>query len=210
MTTPRPGPEDAAIMRRLDALERATEKRLDDARDIHRREHEAWDAAHATYHARYEASHQAIHNKADETNRVVTDMYEQRFATEGKHRDEARVAMDRRLEGMNEIRAQLNAQAATFVTIAAFAEFTKAIDARLEQIVKALDQRHEDNRKHTDERYEDNRKRIETLEKGDVKQEGKALGQGAVIAIILGAISATGVILGIIITLANVATGNGS
>jgi hypothetical protein len=48
------------------------------------------------------------------------------------------------------------------------------------------------------EKYEDNRKRIEAIEKGDVKAEGRGLGQAGLIAAIVTAIIVAGVIIGII------------
>jgi hypothetical protein len=50
-------------------------------------------------------------------------------------------------------------------------------------------------------RYEENRKRIEALEKGDVKGEGKAAGLSTAWAVTLGAIGAVGGVLAIAFTL---------
>jgi hypothetical protein len=154
--TPERADSDDAIIRRLEALERAIEKRLDDWGAIHRREHDAFEGAHSDLHR-----------------------------VEEKHRDEARDAMNERLKGMNEIRAQLNTQASTFQTLAAASSEDKALHGRIDEM----------------------RERIVAIEKGDVKQEGRSLGQGTVVAIIVGTISLVGTILGIIIVLANFATG---
>jgi biopolymer transport protein ExbB/TolQ len=147
--------DDDALARRLEALERAIEKRFDDWSAIHRHEHDAFEDAHTDLHR-----------------------------VEEKHRDEARDAMNERLKGMNEIRAQLNTQAATFQTLAAAGSEDKALHGRIDEM----------------------RERIVAIEKGDVKQEGRGLGQSATVAIIVGAIGLVGTILGIIVVLANLAT----
>ncbi len=60
--------------------------------------------------------------------------------------------------------------------------------------------------KHHDQRLDELRTAIVTLEKSDVKGEGKQLGQGAVIAAIVGAVAFASTVLGIIIVIVNVAT----
>jgi hypothetical protein len=70
-----------------------------------------------------------------------------------------------------------------------------------------VDRRFEDARRDRETRHEELRVRIDNIEKGDAKGEGKSLGQGAMIALIVGAVAFVGTILGIVTALANVATG---
>jgi hypothetical protein len=156
-------PAEPDADRRLEALERDTAKRLDDARDIHRREHES-----------AEIAHREVHELQSKVGEGVVTAYEVRFRLEEKARDTATAAMEKRLEGMNEFRNQLRDQQATFVRREVF-------DALME--------------------------RVTNIEKGDVKQAGQRIGQGTVIATIVGAITFVGVVLGIVIVLANFATG---
>jgi hypothetical protein len=158
-------PEDiSSVERRLDALEQTTNRQLQDARDIHRREHDT-----------AEAAHQQVHRQQAETGAAMLAMYEERFRLEEKARDTATMAMDKRLEGMNEFRDQLRDQQGTFVR---------------REVYDALEVR------------------VTNIEKGDIKGEGKALGQGTVIAVIVGAVAFVGAILGIIVVVVNIATGS--
>jgi hypothetical protein len=89
---------------------------------------------------------------------------------EATARDKAETGIDKRLEGMNEVRSQLKEQALTF--------------ARVETVNSLTD-------------------RVIAIEKLDIKGEGRALGQGATVGIIVGAIGLVGTILGIVIVAAN-------
>lgn len=196
----------------------------------HRREHDAHDLTHASEHSHEEeetrlresqldlaiAAHAKEHAAAEMAVRTALASVEklavihaeahtrEHSAHEQRHLDaavavaKAEASVDRRLEQMNEFRGQLRDQQATFVTI-----------DRIDVMQAASDRRFSDVTKHTDDRYEENRRRIELLEKGDVKQEGKGLGQSAVVAIIVGAIGLFATVLSIIIILANIATGTG-
>jgi hypothetical protein len=83
---------------------------------------------------------------------------------------------------------------------------TKA-ESSMDKRLEAIDKRLEERDKAWALRFEDSLRAITNIEKGDVKQEGKQLGQGAVVAIIVGAISVVGAILGILVVIANFATG---
>jgi Flp pilus assembly protein TadB len=133
------------------------DEQLRDARDIHRREHEAAERAHRELHG-----------------------------AEKQARDAAVASMEKRLESMNEFRDQLREQATTFQQVKTAEAAHDAIDKRLDEM----------------------RERIVAIEKGDVKQEGRSLGQGAVVAIIVGAVAFVGSILGIVIVVVNILTGS--
>lgn len=95
--------------------------------------------------------------------------------------------LNERLTKLNEFRAALTDQSRTFVT--------RDLYDKLEE---QMGRRFVESSKLTDERYEANRKRIELLEKGDVKQEGKGLGQSSVAAAILAGIAAVASVVSIL------------
>lgn len=134
-----------------------------------------------------------VHSEAHKREHLA---HEQRHDDQTEAVTKAEISVDKRLEAMNQIREQLREQAAAFAPAESLA-----------LLQRELDRRFADTTKHTDERYEENRRRIEAIEKGDVKQEGKSLGQGATVAIIVGAVSLVGTVLGIVIVLSNFATG---
>lgn len=115
-------------------------------------------------------------------------------ATEGAL-NKAEIATEKRFESVNEFREQLRTQAATLAT-------RELVD----QISKDTDRRFVEASKISAERFDTQGRAITVIEKGDVKQEGKALGQGTVVAIIVGAVGFVGTLLGIVIVLANVLT----
>lgn len=195
-------------------MEAAARQREVDARwTAHERHHEQLEkqleVAHAAATAALKAA-LADHHREHEVHAAAHDR--EHFAHQREHTlNDAAVAnaakaVDQRLSGMNEFRDQLRDQARTFATNAEFQQAMAGMGTRLDQIQGALDRRFLDTVKHTDERYEENRRRIEAIEKTDVKGEGKALGQGTVVAIIIGAISLVGTVLGIIIVISNFAT----
>ncbi len=126
-------------------------------------------------------------------------------AHEVRHEDgrmavaKADAAMDKRLESLNGVYGQMREQARVF-----------ASGESVVSLQGTVDRRFEDARRDRETRHEELRVRIETIEKGDVKQlptaEGKSLGQGAMVAIIVGAVSLVGTILGIFVVLSNVLT----
>jgi hypothetical protein len=79
----------------------------------------------------------------------------------------------------------------------------------LEAMRKEYDRRIAEAIEAAERRYTENRLRIESLEKGDVKGEGKALGMSNVAALIVGGAGLVATILGIVIIIANFATRNG-
>jgi hypothetical protein len=138
----------------LDAVERE--------RKLHVEAHEAGHIAHTREHA------------LDEKGATqINEAHGREHALEADALDKAAAAVDKRLEGMNDVRSQLHDQAATFARV---------------EVVQAL----------TD--------RIIAIEKLDIKSEGKGLGQGAVVAYIVTAVSVAGAILGIIVVLSNLVT----
>lgn len=130
-------------------------------------------ALHVTAHDAAHAAHNREHTLDAKAASHQQDAHNKEHSLEATQRDKAEVAIDKRLEGMNEVRSQLKDQTATFARV---------------EVVNAL----------TD--------RIIAIEKLDIKGEGRAIGQGAVVAIIVGAVSLVGTILGILIIVANFAT----
>lgn len=168
----------------------------------HRREHETIADAVGTAHISATAALKAAlsdHHREHEVHAAAHEREHIAHSREHVLNDQsvatAAHSVDKRLESMNEVRQQLRDQTAAFASA-----------ERVEQFIKDTDRRFTEASKHTDDKYENNRLRIETLEKGDVKQAGKQMGQGAVVAIIVTAITVVGTILGIIIVIANAIT----
>lgn len=132
---------------------------------------------HHREHSVHEAAHEREHSMNAEAVRV------------------ADTAMTARLASLNEFREQLRDQAKTFAS-------TERVDA----FMKENDRRITDTLITTQAWYENNRQRIESLEKGDVKSEGKGMGRDGAIATIVTSIAVTGGVLGIIVVLSNLLT----
>jgi F0F1-type ATP synthase membrane subunit b/b' len=159
----------------------------DEARAAHQREHELqhdaetnqimghWTLdderwrAHEQAHALAQSAHSREHHLVDEA------------LSKAEH------ATDKRFESVNQFREQLRDQARQLAS-------QEAVDVMRGEI----DRRFSEQSRYITEKYEDNRKRIEAIEKGDVKQEGKGLGQAGLIAAIVTAIVVAGLIIGII------------
>jgi hypothetical protein len=126
-------------------------------------------------------------------------------AHETRHEDQrealrkAEMTMDKRLETLNGYQSILRDQQTTFISRDLSEEKHAEKEKRIEVLSTDINRRFEETRT----RYEENRLRIETLEKGDVKQEGKQLGTAALAAIIVGSVSFVGAILSVIILMVN-------
>ncbi len=135
--------------------------------------------AHREAHAAAHASHEKLHD-------VALESHMAQHASEAKAVVTAQAAIDKRLEGMNQFRDQLRDQATTFVSREVVAALDAQVDRRFEQIRSDLDT----------ERAE--RKEQYTLGVG----QKQGIQQST--AVIIGAISLIGAVLGIIIVLSNV------
>lgn len=135
-----------------------------------RREWEQRWEAHDREHASMREALKTAIDAVDKERTMLALAHAKEHELEAEARDKAEIAVDHRLEGMNEVRGQLREQASTF--------------ARVESVASLTD-------------------RIIAIEKLDIKGEGRALGQGAVVAIIVGAVSFVGAILGIVIVVSN-------
>ena len=141
-------------------------------------------AMHATAH---NAAHDA-HNREhalDARNAVqLLESHAREHALEADALDKAASAVDKRLEGMNEVRSQLKEQAIEFAR-------SDVVQALFERAMAA-------NNSLTD--------RVIAIEKLDIKSEGRGLGQGAVVAYIVTAVTIVGALLGIVVVIANFAS----
>lgn len=133
-------------------------------------------------------AHEDIHVAAHEAHAQLHEALAKGHAREHGLNDlavsKSEVAYDKRFEAVNEFRDQLRDQAGTF-----------ASTERVETMQRDMDRR-----------FEEHRLSITNLEKGDVKQEGRGIGQGAVIAAIVTVITVVGGLLGIVIVLSNLLT----
>lgn len=197
----------------------------------HERQHEAEHAFvidHWAAHAREHESDTRTANKADEGNAhavaaalasvekanvqaraalsvALEDHHREHTVHEVAHSREhagteqalakAEVATEKRFESVNEFREQLRTQAATL-----------ASRDSVEAIVKEMDRRFNETARFNSDRWEAQGRAITAIEKGDVKQEGRGIGQVAVIAAIVTSVGLVGGLLGIIIVIANFAT----
>lgn len=91
--------------------------------------------------------------------------------------DVAAATLDKRVIALNEFRAQLSDQAKNFVT----RDLHDKLESDFNRSIDLI------------------RDRVIVIEKGDVKQEGKGIGQAATIATIIAAISLGGVVLSILL-----------
>ncbi len=122
-------------------------------------------------------------------------------AHEVRHEDarlaimKADTVLDKRLVDLNGVYGQMRDQQRTLAT-------AEALGLLQEAVLRGR----EDERREREQRHEELRVRIDNIEKGDVKQEGKTLGQGATVAMIVGAIAFVGTVLGIVVALVGVVT----
>ncbi len=144
-------------------------------------------------------------------------------AHETRHEDQkealrkAEMTIDKRVESINGYQAILRDQQATYITRDLSEEKHAEKEKRIEALTVDTNRRFEEVRDEavrTNQemravllaQFENLRAAIVNIEKGDVKQEGKSLGQGAVVALIIGAVSLIGTVLGILVVLSNVLT----
>lgn len=115
-------------------------------------------------------------------------------------------ATERRFESVNEFRSQLKDQAASLATREAVETLALTIDRRMNEINKTTADWREAFSKSMADRFDAQGRAIIAIEKGDVKQEGKGIGQGAAIAAIVGAVGFAATLLGLLIVVANLLT----
>lgn len=120
----------------------------------------------------------------------------------------AEQANDVRFASVNEFRGQLNDMIRTLASKDAVEAHVKDTDRRWDENRKDLDRRFDALTKLTQERFESNRAAIVMLERVDVKQEGKGIGQAAVVAAIIAVVGLFATVLGIIVVLSNILTTN--
>lgn len=192
-----------------DAHARLADERWDNHRREHEKQDEALEKAHAAAIAALKAA-LADHHREHEVHAAAHEREHLGHSREHQLNETAlkaaAEAVDHRLEGMNEVRLQLREQATTFASSEKLDAFMASVVQRFDAMQATIGQRFADVAKHTDDRYEDNRKRIEAIEKLDTKAEGRTLGQGAIVALIVTAIGIVGGLLGIVVVLSNFAT----
>ncbi len=207
----------------VDTGSAASAERLDNHRREHNQEGEALDraltaekvlrGAHDVAHAAAHESHDDKHNSEGQAVRTALAAVDrERIIHAGAHEREhtghqrehalanlaiekAESATDKRFASTNAYREQIN-------------DMIRNLASRelVDGLVKDVDRRFEEQRKDTERRHEELRHAIATLERTDVKAEGRGLGQGAVVAYIVTAFGLISVVLGIVIVLSNVLT----
>ncbi len=171
--------------------------------DQHNIGHEAAHVAHAEKHGAEDLAVQtaltavgrerAIHAEAHERDHVG---HQREHGLNNLAIDKAESATDKRFSVANGYKEQIN-------------ELVRTLASRdsVDVITKDVDRRFEESRKDRERRHEELRLAISTLERTDVKAEGKGIGQGAMVAYIVTAVGLVGSVLAILIVLSNVVTG---
>lgn len=118
---------------------------------------------------------------------------EQQFKALAEETKTAKTEMDRRLDGMNEIRHQLDVQASTFLSIAEFRRYYEALQARVEQIAN------ERSGYLTIDEYRRYHELLVT--RVDLLEKGRAYDLGQKAALVFAASAITAVITGIVVKL---------
>lgn len=166
--------------------------------DQHNIAHESAHIAHAEKHTA-EALAVTTALRADSNERKIhTEAHDREHSSHMREHslnnlaiDKAESANDKRFSSTNAYREQLNDVIRQL-----------APKETLEVFIKDVDRRFEESRKDRERRHEELRQAITTLERTDVKAEGRGIGQGAMIAYIVTAIS----VLGSLIVLVNLLT----
>ncbi len=168
--------------------------------DQHNETHEAAHIAHQEKHAS-EAHAVSTALKADSNERKIHSEahdrehsgHQREHGLNNQAIDKAEAATDKRFATTNAYREQIS-------------DMIRSLASRdsVEVITKDVDRRFEEARKDRERRHEELRLAIITLERTDVKAEGRGLGQGAVVAYIVTAVGLVGSILAILIVMANV------
>ncbi len=197
--------EHEAVERALDVANR---ERINH-QDAHDREHALHEEKHKSETAAVLTALDAvgrerrIHEEAhDREHKAHLEVHELAQIAVSK----AETSVEDRLKAMNEFRAQLRDQQSTFAPREVVDALVKELDRRFADLNAAMQTHFEAAEKLTQDRFETNRSRIDALEKVDVKQEGRGIGQGVVIAAIVTTISIAGGLLGITVLLANFVT----
>ncbi len=220
--------EDRFLTRReADVLFAQNTLRAEERSEAHRREHEqvadaidkalaaekAQNDQHKDAHDKAHVSHEEKHKSEAEAVRTALAAVarERNIHAEAHDRehlghqrehglnnlaiDKAESANDKRFSSTNAYREQIN-------------EMIRQLAPKetLDVFIKEVDRRFEDARKDTERRHEELRHAITTLERTDVKAEGKGIGQGAMVAYIVTAVGLVGTILGILIVASNLLT----
>ncbi len=160
-----------------------------DAHTAHAEKHGAEDLAVSTA-LRAVATERQIHATAHEKEH---DGHQREHGLNNQAIDKAEAATDKRFATTNAYREQIS-------------DMIRSLASRdsVDVITKDVDRRFEEARKDRERRHEELRLAIITLERTDVKAEGRGLGQGAVVAYIVTAVGLVGSILAILIVMANV------
>lgn len=148
----------------------------------------AWETAHNKLHDVHEAAHEREHQATEQA-------FAKAETASSEAIGKAETATDKRFSSVNEFREQLRDQAGRLAT-----------KDTVETLNKEMDRRFEDASKEYLRRFSDLQAAIVLIEKADVKGEGKQIGRNTMVAVIVTAITIVGTILGIVITIANLAT----
>lgn len=172
---------------------------VDRERNIHSIAHDKEHVGHSTIHAQEQlAVHTALDAVGRERDIHATAHDKAHLAHEREHElsklaiSKAEDATDKRFTAVNGTRDTVNDIVHNLAS-------KESVDAIARDTVR----RWEENRKELDRRFDEQRVQITNIEKGDVKQEGRGIGQGTVITVIIGAVGFVGTLLGIIIVVAN-------
>lgn len=170
---------------------------------------------HAIAHDKEHVGHSAIHSEEQKAVTTALDAVarertihaeahdKEHFAHQREHGlnnlaiEKAEAANDKRFSAVNGTRDQMN-------------DLIRSLASKdtVEGMASDFARRWEENRKELDRRFGELHTSVVNIEKGDSTDKGKELGRSATVAIIVGAVSFVGAVLGIVIVLSNLATGS--
>ncbi len=176
--------DERAVRTALDAVSR--ERTIHS--EAHNRDHEHHERIHQQEQTAVATALSAVARERE----IHSAAHEREHMSHQKEHDLAGIAINK-------------AESATNIRFSSFNEFRGQLGDLINRL--ASKETVEASAKENSRRYDELRERIIAIEKADVKGEGKQLGQTAMVALIVGAVSFVATILGIVIVVANFATG---
>ncbi len=196
---------NAAHLREHAKQAEAIDKALAAKSDQQQQHDIAHDKAHEAHEQKHQSEGVAVHvalDALDRERKIHADAhYREHEGHQREHGlnnlaiDKAEAATDKRFSSVNGTRAQMEDMLRHMTSQDAF-------DAHISEFMRFR----EDLRTDQDRRFDEMRLAIVNIEKGNVKQEGKGIGQAAVVAAIVGAVAAASAIIGLIVVIANIVT----
>lgn len=183
----------------------ALDKALGAANNQQLSHNSAHDRAHEAHEEKHRSENEAVHvalAALDRERIIHAEAHDREHTSHLREHalnnlaiDKAEAATDKRFSGVNGTREQMSELIRNLATKESVDTLTADKTRRWDELRKELDRR-----------FDEHRLAITALEKGDVKQEGKGMGQLATVGLIVGGVGFVGTLLGILVLVANLAT----